>query len=85
MVGRGRRPVFNQNTAEAGLPGCSDATTLPLLQDNSNGDVWATFGVVYNSYFVVDGKGILQARFLGETLPAVADELVSAVEEALAQ
>ncbi|GEM_PF-2831225 len=76
--------MFNQNTAEVGLPGCSEMATLPLLQDNSNGDVWNTLGVVYNSYIVVDGKGILRARFSGQTIPAVSVELVGAVNEALA-
>ncbi len=81
--GKVKALMINQNVAEVGVPMCSDATSLPVVQDNADGAMWTTLGAIYNSYLVFDKSGKLVASFLGLTLPGVAEELADAVDEAL--
>lgn len=71
--------MINQNVAEVGIQGCSDAMNLPVLQDNTDGTMWSTLGAIYNSYLVFDAQGKLSAAFPGLTLPSVAEELEEAI------
>ena len=75
--------LVNRSVAASGLPSCFAATNLTVLQDDSEGSLWAVLGISGNSYAIVDGAGTLVYRELGATLPSHEDEITSVVEALL--
>lgn len=72
-----RGVLVNHGSSGAGLPACIAATTIPILQDDLAGSLWAAVGTP--GYAVVAADGTVVARFNGGTLPAVGPQLEAAV------
>lgn len=72
------RPVLvNHGSSGAGLPACISATTIPILQDDIRGSLWAAVGLF--GYAVIAADGTVVARFDGGSLPALEPQLKAAV------
>ncbi|MBM4398157.1 MAG: hypothetical protein FJ087_21030 [Deltaproteobacteria bacterium] len=75
--------MVNGAAAEVGIPGCSNVTALPLLQDAPGDPLETAFGAAYDDLVVVDGAGVIRHRLQGVTLSADPAPVVAAVESLL--
>jgi len=71
--------AVNKAGAQSGLPSCSQLTNLPLLQDDSQGALWAALGITANSIIVVDAAGKMVLKLVGGSLPASGPEIEGVV------
>ncbi len=55
--------MFNYAGSVVGLDYCATGTTLPLLQDDPDGETWMSFGAIYNGVVIVDRGGVLVEWF----------------------
>jgi hypothetical protein len=71
--------VINKKGAESGLPVCAAKTSLPILQDDAGGNLWAGLGAPYNGLIVVGPDGIVADQLFPGSLPANAPDIEAAI------
>lgn len=74
--------LVNQGGAEAGLPLCSQATSIPILQDDALNALRTSLGASSGSVVVVGPGGVL-AGVLNGVAVANASEQISALVQPL--
>lgn len=75
--------VINKKGAESGIYLCAQKTTLPIVQDNDSGDLWAALGAPYNGLVVVDATGKMALQLFPGSLPNHASDIELAVSSLL--
>jgi len=67
--------ILNQGGADAGVPQCSNLTTLSIVQDDVGGSMWSGLGAEYDSILVVDQDGIEVLKIAPTAFPQTANEI----------
>jgi len=55
--------VVNGAGYEGNVPAFAEGTSLPLLQDTAEGDVWGAWGIGFHDVVVLDGSGRARGVF----------------------
>ena len=72
--------MVNKKGAESGIYLCADKTSMPIVQDDKEGSLWAALGAPYNGLVVVDGEGIMALQAFPGSLPGDVPEIEAVVE-----
>ncbi len=75
--------VINKQGAESGIYLCAQKTSLPIVQDDATGGLWAALGAPYNGLVVVDAGGLMALQVFPGGLPENVPEIEAAVEDLL--
>ncbi len=72
--------MVNKKGAESGIHLCADKTSMPIVQDDDVGSLWAALGAPYNGLVVVDAEGIMALQVFPGNLPGDALDIEAKVE-----
>ncbi len=77
--------MINKKGAESGIYLCADKTSMPIVQDDNGGNLWAALGATSNGLVVVDAEGVMAFQAFYGSLPGDAPGIEAIVEGLLQQ
>lgn len=72
--------MINKKGSESGIPQCASKTTMPIVQDDAGGKLWAALGAPNNGIVVVDVGGIMAFQTFPGSFPKDVPGIEAAVE-----